>query len=369
MISIAAIVTPLGLYEVAAPGVPVAEQFHHLPDEGIFGKGTSRRNDSVSWSRVCGGSREPFTCPDLTRAPSPNDRSIDRSIPQETVDLFTGGDSADSSSISSIFDIQWRSWSWMRLLASNQGNASNSSLPRDPSYNEQYPIGMYRQISTLILEDSYQVIEGLVVDMTNGGVGFRNHSAPSLTTYGSTWTEDLLFIQPVSTCVDTNLTLDYGIPENDARSLNDRTPITVTDRGGFSELNTTYPVWNPADVQSKLQLWDRAYQAAWLSNVFAMGKFNISNVTLGSAPDQPLVLHMGNSVEGNRTFELSQTVPNDCWIDRQNPATIAPNSFGCYAANNTGGVPEDGTFETAPRLISTFPIPFARQGNIYELKF
>lgn len=257
----------------------------------------------------------------------------------------------------------------MRLLASNQGNASNSSLPRDPSYNEQYPIGMYRQISTLILEDSYQVIEGLVVDMTNGGVGFRNHSAPLLTTYGSTWTEDLLFIQPVSTCVDTNLTLDYGIPENDARSLNDRTPITVTDRGGFSELNTTYPVWNPADVQSKLQLWDRAYQAAWLSNVFAMGKFNISNVTLGSAPDQPLVLHMGNSVEGNRTFELSQTVPNDCWIDRQNPATIAPNSFGCYAANNTGGVPEDGTFETAPRLISTFPIPFARQGNIYELKF
>ncbi|KAI9373912.1 hypothetical protein BJX61DRAFT_551900 [Aspergillus egyptiacus] len=367
MISIAAIVTPLGLYEVVVPGDPVAEKFNHLPDEGIFGIGTLRRNNSVSWSRVCGGSREPFTCPDLTRVPSANNHSIDRHIPQGTVDLLTGGVSAGSSSISSIFDIQWRSWSWMRLLASNQGNASNSSLPRDPSYNEQYPIGTYRQISTLILENGYQVIEGLVVDMNNGGVGFRNHSAPSLTTYGSTWTEDLLFIQPVSTCVDTNLTLDYGIPENDARSLNSRTPITVTDRGGFSGLNTTYPVWNSVDVQSNPQLRERAYQAAWLSNIFAMGKFNISNVTLGSAPDQPLVLHMGSSVEGNRTFQLSETVPNDCWIDRQNPAAIAPNSFGCYATNSTGALPDGDTFDAAPRLISTCPpSPFGRQGGDFE---
>ncbi|KAL4769223.1 hypothetical protein BDW60DRAFT_210308 [Aspergillus nidulans var. acristatus] len=353
LISIAAIVTPLGLYEIVVPGDPVAEQFHHIPDGGIFGAGTSRRNDSVSWSRVCGGLREPFTCPDLTRAPPASNRSIDRRIPQGTVDLFTGGVSADSSSISSIFDIQWRSWSWMRLLASDQGNGSNSSLPRDRSYNEQYPIGTYRQVSTLILENSYQVIEGLIVDTKNGGVGFRNHSAPSLTTYGSTWTEDLLFIRPVSACIDTNLTLDYGIPENDRLSLNSRTPITVTDRGGFSELNTTYPEWNPADVQSNPQLWERAYQAAWLSNVFAMGKFNISNVTLGSTPDQPLVLHMGTSVEGNRTYQLSQKDPNDCLIDRQNPATIAPNSFGCYAANNTGGLPDEDTFEAAPRLIKT----------------
>lgn len=355
LLSIAAIVTPLGLHETTVPGRPIPEQFYPMHDEGIFGRGTPTRNESVSWSRTCGGNAEPFTCPDLTRAPPSNNRSIDRGIPQETVDLFTGGLSATSSSVSSIFDIQWRSWSWTRLLANGQSSVRNFSLPSHPSYNERYPIGIYRPISTLILEDGYSVIEGLVVDTLNGGVGFRNHSTPAPTAYGSTWSEDLLFIQPVSSCVDTNITLDYSIPENDVRSLNSRSPMVVTDRGGFSGLNTTYPEWDVAGMQTDPQLKQRAYQAAWLSNVFAMAKFNVSNVTLGRDPDRPLILDQGHSVEGNLTFPISQATPHSCSIDLQNAATISPDGFGCYAANNSGGVPEDGTFEAAPRLISMSP--------------
>ncbi|KAL6236188.1 hypothetical protein BDW75DRAFT_250345 [Aspergillus navahoensis] len=340
LISIAAIVTPLGLYESIVPGDPALERFHHIPDGGIFGIGTLARNESVTWSRVCGGFAEPFTCPDLTRAPPSNNRSVSRSIPQETVDLFTSGVSATSSSVSSIFDIQWPSWSWTSLSANNQTSISNVSLPSDPSYNEQYPIGIYRQIST-----------GLVVDTQNGGVGFRNHSAPPLTTYGSTWSEDLLFIQPVSSCVDTNLTLDYAILEENVLSTYRRTPMTLTDRGGFSHLNTTYPEWDLAGVQTNPQLWERAYQAAWLSNVFAMSKFNVANASLGSDPNKPLILHGRNSTQGIQEFPLSQT--HDCYIDPNNVATIAPNQFGCFAANSSGGVPDEGTFEAAPRMIRT----------------
>jgi hypothetical protein len=108
LISIAAIVTPLGLYETIVPGPQVLEKFNYLPDVGIFGIGTTARNESVPWSRACGGSVEPFTCPDLTRGASPNNQVIDRSIPPETINLFSSGISASSNSISSIFDIQWR---------------------------------------------------------------------------------------------------------------------------------------------------------------------------------------------------------------------------------------------------------------------
>ncbi|KAI1829015.1 hypothetical protein DTO027I6_10067 [Penicillium roqueforti] len=371
LLSIAAIVTPLGLYEAIIPGPPALERFQHIPDGGVFGIGTPARNESVPWSRVCGVSATPFTCPDLTRAAPSNNRSVDRSIPQETVDLFTSGIPASSNSVSSIFDIQWRSWSWTKIVTTNnQTSRSNSSLPMDPSSNEPYPIGIYRQISTLILDDSYDVIEGLVVDAKNGGVGFRNHSAPPLTAYGSTWTEDLLFIQPVSRCVDTNLTLDYTIPENDVRSINSRSPLTVTDRGGFSELNTVNPEWDREGVQADPQLWECAYQAAWFSNVFAMGKFNVSNVTVGSDPEKPLHLHGRTSMQGKHEFPLSQTTAHGCSIDLHNAGTIAPNQFGCYAANNSGGVPDDGTFEAAPRLIKNlceggdFDISRGTIGNI-----
>ncbi|KAL4876251.1 hypothetical protein BJY04DRAFT_231725 [Aspergillus karnatakaensis] len=351
LISIAAIVTPLGLYESMVPGHPEPEQFHHIQDEGIFGTGTPRRNDSVTWSRICGGLSQPFTCPDLTRPLPSTNRSIDRSIPQETIDLFTSG-SASSNSLSSIFDIQWRMWSWTQLLATNQTNATNTSLSRDSSYQEPYPIGIFRQISTLALEDRLEVVDGLVIDAKHGGVGFRNHSAPRLTVHGSTWSEDLLFIQPVTSCVDTNLTLNYAIPENDVLSFTMQAPnnMTVIDRGGFSQLNTTYPEWDRTDVQTNPQLWARAYQAAWLSNVFAMSKYGISNVTVSSDSKKPLAFHGKDSLH-NQSFPISRTVPNRCWIDRSYTGTIAANPFGCYAANASASFPEDDSLDATPSKI------------------
>ncbi|KAL4983168.1 hypothetical protein BDW68DRAFT_194626 [Aspergillus falconensis] len=336
LISIAAIITPLGLYESVVPGAQTPEQFHYLPDSGIFGTGTMARNESVPWSRACGSNVEPFTCPDLTRGISSDNETMDRRIPLETIDLFSSGVSASSISISSIFDIQWR---------------YNFTMPTHPLYYEPYPIGIYRQISTLVLEDGYTLIDGLVVDTTRGGVGFRNHSAPPLTTYGSTWSEDLLFIQPVSACVDTNLTLDYAITDHESYNLGTTmTPINLTDRGGFSRLNTTYPTWDLAAVQSNPQLWERAYQAAWSSNVFALSKLNISNVTLGTDPSQPLRLRDSSIVPGAEVFPVKPRSPGGCFIDTQNAAAIVPSEFACYVTGSQE-IPDDGTFDAAPRVI------------------
>ncbi|KAI9374120.1 hypothetical protein BJX61DRAFT_532594 [Aspergillus egyptiacus] len=219
------------------------------------------------------------------------------SIPQETVDLFSSGLSATSNSISSIFDIQWRTWSWTRLSANSD---SNVSLPIHHSYNKRYPIRV-------------------------------------LTTYGSTWSEDILFIQPVLSCIDTNLTLDYRI----------RRKV-----GGFSQLSPTYPVWDIAHVQTNPQLWDRAYQAAWLSNVFGMSKFNAGNVTVGSDPYQPLILRGKDSVPG-RVFPIEDGNDMGCYFECDNPGTITSNRSGCYAKTYNSGLPEHGSLEAGALMIKS----------------
>ena len=129
------------------------------------------------------------------------------------------------------------------------------------------------------------------------------------------------------------------------------TPINLTDRGGFSQLNTTYPTWDIAAVQSNPQLWERAYQAAWSSNVFALSKLNISNVTLGNDRSRPLRLRDSSIMPGAEVFPVEPMVSGGCSIDTQNAAAVVPNQFACYVADSQD-LPEDGTFDAAPRVIS-----------------
>ncbi|KAL2817142.1 hypothetical protein BJX63DRAFT_386218 [Aspergillus granulosus] len=337
LISIAAVITPLGLFEAIVPGHPAPEQFHHIVDDGIFGIGTQERNQSVPWSRVCGTLDVPTTCSDLTRGPATADIPIDRSIPQGTIDIFTSGISATSNTVSSIFDIQCRSWTWTKFSDDSQGNGS-----------AQYPIGIYQQIATLALEDRFVLVEGLVVDTKNGGIGLRNHSAPAMTTHGRTWSEGLLFIQPVSSCVDTNLTLDYSMAESEVINITsgEMSPIRLVDRGGFSSLNRTYPAWNRTNVQANPQLWERAYQSAWLNNVFVSGRVGVGNVTIGQGLERPLILHELGSTTG-REFPLPSIYSASCLIDTQRPGVISANSYGCYSVT----MPREDSWENIPLAI------------------
>jgi hypothetical protein len=97
--------------------------------------------------------------------------------------------------------------------------------------------------------------------MKDGGIGFRNHSAPAWKEHGSTWAEDILFVVPETVCVDTNLTLDYAIPRT--RSERDLAPsnvarLNITDRGGFVDLDHKYPQYERDNVQEDPRLWFRA---------------------------------------------------------------------------------------------------------------
>src|SRR2546421_3753246 len=97
---------------------------------------------------------------------------------------------------------------------------------------------------------------------------------------GVSWSEDLLFIEPETVCVDTNLTFDYTVSvvfgnRSVSTTVND---FLLTDRGGFSQLNHTYPEANVTDAQENPDLYGRAYKAAWINNAYTALYFNVTDI-------------------------------------------------------------------------------------------
>ncbi|KAI8630319.1 hypothetical protein F5Y19DRAFT_474706 [Xylariaceae sp. FL1651] len=276
LLGVAATVTPLGLHETIVPGPDRGPQtFHYIKDPSPIGLGTPPQTNTT-WSRIC-GDWYPVVCPNSANNLTTTENATgiyiqgdgyDSHIAPNVVDVFQSGASILGPSVSSIFDIKYRSLSKIR-----QPGRDNAIPVDNGSY---YDVGAYRPLASLLLSNSLQAVEGLVVDMKNGGIGFRNHSAPVWQPYGSAWTEDLLFIEPETACVDTNLTLDFSISEDSL--IDDLVGLVLTDRGGFVNINHTYPRWDRDNGQTHPDLWLRAYKAAWMNNAWTMAFMNVTNL-------------------------------------------------------------------------------------------
>lgn len=263
ILSIASIVTPLGLYDSIEPAdSQTKEQFAYIRDRSAFGYGTPDRIDAP-FTRSCGNNK----CPGTMRSETCHKVGLlenctlayDIRVPDALRTFFLDGASKFSPSVSSIFDIQWRTYV--------NGSDSYSVLG-------WYLKPAFRQLSILILDEKIQVVDGLIVDMETGGIGFRNHTVPKRSLeYGSTWKEDLLFVKPETQCVNLNLTLDFQLPfDNTGDSVDS---LVLTDRGGFSDLLKQSPNLDvPSNGQTGIDLRDRAYRAAWLNNFLTLAYFN-----------------------------------------------------------------------------------------------
>jgi hypothetical protein len=116
LVAIAAIVTPLGLYDQLAPSDDtVSVLFQYVPDISAFGKATPKRSGHKSL-RICydtdGGC--PGAPPDFDDI---EDYTEAYQVWPSSIDLFTSGKTAPT--ISSIFDIEWRSYSVSEQVAYN----------------------------------------------------------------------------------------------------------------------------------------------------------------------------------------------------------------------------------------------------------
>ncbi|KAE8135118.1 hypothetical protein BDV38DRAFT_285130 [Aspergillus pseudotamarii] len=274
LIAITGIVTPLGLYDTIGPGdTPTNVPFRYASDTSPFGKAT-RSRDGYRSLRICYADDDPNTPEGCPGAP-PNiddieDPSEAYSIWPSSVHLFTSGDV--SPTVSSLFDIQWRSFRSTNNVALN-----NASVVSE---------GYYRQISQLLMEEEILAVEGLIIDTKAGRIGFRNHTVPVDVPMGARWTEDILFIEPEARCVNTNLTVDYRYnPSSESGSIEDTRDSVLVDHGGFRNLpHATYEI-DKADFQNNVALYERAYNAAWRHNMLVMQFLNVTtNGSDGLAP-------------------------------------------------------------------------------------
>ncbi|KAF8471243.1 hypothetical protein BDZ91DRAFT_781036 [Kalaharituber pfeilii] len=282
LLAVAGVVAPLGLYDALAPGEPESYPFEYSRDTSPLGVGTPLRS-GYKFSRLCGYILL-MNCPgqfmgshsfkNETGWYADGEGTMSSKIPRNVSEIYTSGTMEKGNTVSNFFDIQYRYYYYSYT-------DSNRKVPVQTVDNgEPYTKGTVRYLENLVLKDQVVIVEGLVVEMTSdkakggaSGVGFRNHTVPTGAKYGATWEEDLLWIEPVTECVDTNLTLEYRIGE----STNNVVNVTIVDNGGFAELD--YEL-DPEKVlgnrtQQDPRLWERAFVSAWLNNFLTMRALGI----------------------------------------------------------------------------------------------
>ena len=132
--------------------------------------------------------------------------------------------------------------------------------------------GLYRPLDSLILHNKVEALEGVIADSINAGIGYRNHTLPEGLPHGGVWSEDITWIEPITECVDTNLTFEIFVAQ-DASNISD---VDLVDHGGFTNLPAEMPSMDAAQASQEPDLATRAYRSAYLSNSLLMNYLNIS---------------------------------------------------------------------------------------------
>merc|ERR1712000_288386 len=251
LVAVAGVITPLGLYDGIFPSdeaTPV--RFEYTPDTTALGLGTAPRHDTLGFSRTCFNNTPthfllPGSCPhsdvevtlterdrNITRVESPT--GYDTRIPTNVYQFFQSGLSRLGQTVSSLFDIEYRNY-----------RVEKDSVDRFFQNGSAYLVGDYRRLTNMAIN------EGLVVDTKNGGVGFRNHTAPAeRLPLGAQWSEDILFIEPVTECVNLNVTLEYKIPDHTGIPGLENSRVgnlSLVDRGGFVDFDPNIPLYGSSD--------------------------------------------------------------------------------------------------------------------------
>jgi hypothetical protein len=255
------IITPLPLTEEIQPASDTSPvSFVYARDLTFFGQGTAAR-PTQPLHRSCG--TKVYT--DCT--PS-----------QELFDKLSSG--SIGTTIAGPKDIQFRNF----FFYQNQTTS-----------NESITVGLTRPMQYLLLNTDYTIVEGLIVDPNNGGIGFRNHTVPTGLQLGATWLEDILWVQPETVCTANNFSIHFPFGNTHLNQLFDGVdtgidPNAATDRylqddGAFASRNWSIPSprW---DIYGEDSLWNitgpipdlaqRAFLGAWWDNQFTASALKLS---------------------------------------------------------------------------------------------
>lgn len=353
LISVAGVVTPLGLYEVDEPAnAHEWASFEYVKDSSPFALGTSPRK-GASFTRTCSMLAGCFVpCPYTTdvlifstdglssNCSTPYETNA--TVPQIVNDIYMSGTKKRKTTISNYFDIEWRQ------LTTEYRRIINNGTPIDK--------GSFRFLESIVLNDKLHAVEGLVVDGKKGGIGMRNHTIPVGHSRGVTWSEDLLFIEPEVECVDTNVTIDFMASTGNEGSIGlALNQFRMIDRGGFVNINKTAPLDEQRNGRNAPDLKMRAYQAAYFANGYHMLYWNLTDPS-----DEGTGTKVFDRLDSemNKEFKLPKI---DSWSTGDYKSLhIIPN-FGFHVGLLVGNTTGSETSANAnPHNITAYDFDFAK---------
>jgi hypothetical protein len=186
----------------------------------------------------------------------------------------------------SPFEIQFRQYQTISTDEDSEFVQGSGHLKESRIANST---ALFTTVESLVLLDRIVVREGIIADLVNGGVGFRNHTVPTKPRmkHGAQWTEDILWLEPVTACIDTNWSVGQ---KQRSRPVSTYRPLWATDlwlvnRGG-GIIPTQIPerkLSNPPS-QSNPELCSRAHLAGSIFNyrLSELLHLSSSNITVGS---------------------------------------------------------------------------------------
>jgi hypothetical protein len=298
------VITPLGLKNgslVLSSYSPTSAVY--VSDSSPIGQATPPR-DLYTYGRIC-GSLGPVPCPG--NGDSANTTAIAPSI----IDTF-------SSTPYGPFNMQFR-----RYYLGQGG------------YNYSMALSTISLTQSLVLRDDIFAVDGLIVDLTaNSGVGLWNHTLPAVDV-GGTWSHDVVWLEPQTSCVNTNLTIDYALGEDPYEGVD---TWRLTDRGGFANLSIQDPEYS-RDGQN-IDLYAHAYKGAWLANSYMM--VSLGNLTRNEsyvgktfpANDSTTFITVGTM----QFISPSVLLNSNITVDNQSPGVIIDVLCEGYGGADTANI-------------------------------
>jgi hypothetical protein len=295
LIIVAGILTPIGLGETIVAGSFVNAKFEYATDPTSFGSETPPRN-LYTLSRTCADGLVP--CPGVDPSDSviiqdeyssSNTTLFDAYVLPNITDCFASGFRSMGDLRTSPFEIQFRQYQ----TYSTEEESTDLRGDRDRAKNRvANTTGDFAMVEKLVLLDKIVVREGIIADLVNGGVGFRNHTVPTTPRmrHGAQWTEDTLWLEPVTACVDTNWSVGHTQRSQPVSAYSPLwlTNLWLVNRGG-GIVPTQIPDRKLLNLpsQSDPDLHSRAHLAGSMFNyrLSELLSLSSSNATVGSEYD------------------------------------------------------------------------------------
>ncbi|KAI8584774.1 hypothetical protein K450DRAFT_217977 [Umbelopsis ramanniana AG] len=298
------------------------QSMSYIQDDGPMGLATSPRS-MYTENRLCLGWPN-VSCVGTTRLGSEGSYAVWNMVYANITSKFTSPEGTQSS-----LNIQFR-----KYATKVQSGVNN---------NQAVPVGELTNIQSFLLSDSITAAEGIVVDMTSTpGVGIVQHTFPS-DNQGGQWYRDVLWLEPATECVDTNLTIQFKLSDDLTTPVNNS--MVLVDKGGLFDLTTTQPDAY-TDTIDNIDLRHHAYAGAVWGNLAVLSALNVTRSASHYGNTYPLTPNSLNNI-GSLSF-----MPID-FLSQMAFGNITSSSYAepTYVKSYCQGYNPDSALSASTRMV------------------